>query len=68
MPAVITPPGLLIYNIMSFSEFSLSNNNNCATTELATSSSISVPKKIILSLNNLEKISKERSPLDEASK
>ena len=56
-----------MYNIISLSGFSLSNNNNCATIEFATSSSISVPKNIILSLNNLEKISKERSPREDAS-
>jgi hypothetical protein len=40
---------------------------SCATTEFATSSSISEPKKIILSLKSLEKISKLLSPLLEFS-
>ena len=67
IPAVITPPGLFIYNIISFSGFSESNNNNSATTTFANSSSISSPKNIILSLNNLEKISNDLSPREEDS-
>ena len=52
---------------MSFSGSSASRNNNCATSESDTWSLIPVPKKIILSLNNLEYISKALSPLPDCS-
>ena len=66
-PAVTEPPGELMYSIMSFSGFSLSNNSICATTRFATISSIGVPRKIILSLKSLEKMSKDLSPRDDCS-
>ena len=52
------------YIEISFEGFSASKNNNCAHTKDAMLSSIGPIKKIILSLSNLEYISKARSPLE----
>ena len=57
IPSVIEPPGELIYKLISLSGSSDSKNNNCAITKLAVVALTSSPKKIILSFNNLEKIS-----------
>ena len=62
-PDVTTPPGELMYRKISFFGSSDSKNKNWAHMTLATASLTSPVKKIILSYNNLEKISYERSPL-----
>ena len=54
IPAVTDPPGLLIYNEISFEGSSDSRNNNCAITRLAVASFTSSPRKMILSFSNLE--------------
>ena len=56
IPDVTDPPGELIYKLIS-SLFNESRYNNCAITEFAHSSSISPLRSMILSFNNLEKIS-----------
>ena len=53
-PAVTSPPGLLIYNEISFLGSSASKNNNWAVTNEAILSFIWPVKKIILSFNNLD--------------
>jgi hypothetical protein len=56
-PAVIEPPGELMYKLTSAFESSFARYNNCATTRFAVSSITGPPKKIIRSLRSLEKIS-----------
>ena len=56
-PAVIEPPGLLMYSEMSLSGSSASRNSICAMTRLATLSSIGVPMKMMLSFSSREKMS-----------
>ena len=62
MPSVIDPPGEFIYKNISLSGSSDSRNNNCAIIKLADVGLTSSPKNIILSFNNLEKISYDLSP------
>src|SRR5579872_7247637 len=66
-PAVTTPPGELIYNEISLSGFSDSKNKSCATTKLDTVSSMGPTINMRRSFNNLEKISKDRSPREVCS-
>ena len=53
-PAVTEPPGELMYREMSLSGSALSRCSSCATTELATLSSICSPRKITRSLSRRE--------------
>src|SRR6187399_2211413 len=62
MPAVTTPPGLLMYSRMSRSGSSASRKSICAMTRFAMLSSIEVPMKMMLSLSRREKMSYARSP------
>ena len=62
IPSVIEPPGELIYKLMSLSGSSDSKNNNCAIIRLDVVGFTSSPKNIILSFNNLEKMSYDLSP------
>ena len=62
-PELITPPGELIYILISLSGSSLSRYRSWATNKFATWSFIGVPRNIILSFNNREYMSKALSPL-----
>ena len=62
IPSAIDPPGELIYKLISLSGSSDSKNNNCAITKLDVVGFTSSPKNIILSFNNLYKISYYLSP------
>ena len=53
-PAVIDPPGELIYNEISFSGSSAARKSIWAMTKFATLSSIGVPRKIMFSLSSRE--------------
>ena len=63
MPAVTSPPGELMYKVMSFLAFCDSRNNNCAVNTELTRSSIAPSSIMIRSLSNLEKMSYDLSPL-----
>ena len=67
IPSVIDPPGEFIYRSISLSGSSDSRNKSCATTNPAETEFTSSPKNIILSFNNLEKISYDLSPLADCS-
>src|SRR5882724_471719 len=62
MPAVIDPPGELMYSCTSFSGSSCARNNICAMDRLATISSMGVPIKMMLSRSRREEMSYARSP------
>jgi hypothetical protein len=53
-PLVTTPPGVLMYSMMSFSWSSLSRNRSWAMIRLATWSSIGSPRKMIRSFRSRE--------------
>src|SRR6185295_8780830 len=57
MPEVTTPPGELMYIETSFFGFSASRNKSCATTKVATPSSIGPVMKMILSLTRITRAS-----------
>ena len=59
--------GLLVDKDISLSGSSDSKNSNCAITKLADVGLTSSPKNIILSFNNLEKMSYDLSPFDVCS-
>ena len=53
-PAVTSPPGLLIYKLISFFGSSDSRNNSCAVTKDATLSLMGPTRNMILSFKSLE--------------
>ena len=57
MPDVTTPPGELMYIEISFFGFSASRNSSCATTSVATPSSMPPVMKMIRSFSRREKMS-----------
>ena len=66
-PADTLPPGQLRYTLMSFPGLSASRKSSCAMTTFATSSSISVPRKMMRSMSSRENTSYVRSPRLERS-
>ena len=62
MPALMDPPGLLIYRLMSLSGSCPSRYSSCATTKLAEVSLTSSLSTMMRSFKRREKMSYERSP------